>query len=216
MRRGVVMEKRIVIFGATGGTGKELVKQALQKHYKVTAFVRNSKKTIVSDQNVERIQGDIFNYTDVHNAIDKQDTVLCALGASPSDKSKLRTNGTANIIKAMTAKGARRLLCISALGVGDSNNILPWYYKKIIIPFLLKNVYEDHEAQEIEISKSSLDWTIIRPSALTNAQKTENYEHGFLAPGKLKFKISRSDVAHFILNQIESDQYLLKKVSVSN
>jgi len=84
----------------------------------------------ISDKNLKIVQGDILNYSNVLNAIGSKDVVLCALGASPKDKSKLRTKGTANIIKAMKEKGAKRLLCVSALGVGDSKSILPWYYTK--------------------------------------------------------------------------------------
>jgi putative NADH-flavin reductase len=162
------MENRMVIFGATGATGQELIKQSLQKKYSVTAFVRNLEKINISDKNLKIVQGDILNYINVLDAIGNQDVVLCALGASPKNKSKLRTKGTANIIKAMKEKGAKRLLCVSALGVGDSKSILPWYYTKLIIPLALKNVYKDHETQEVEIEKSSLVWTIIRPSVLTN------------------------------------------------
>jgi putative NADH-flavin reductase len=210
------MENRMVIFGATGATGQELIKQSLQKNHSVTAFVRNPEKLNISDKNLKIVQGDILNYSNVLDAIGSKDVVLCALGASPNDKSKLRTKGTANIIKAMKEKGAKRLLCVSALGVGDSKSILPWYYTKLIIPLALKNVYKDHETQEVEIAKSSLGWTIIRPSVLTNDQQTGSYQHGFHTAGKLKMKISRADVAHFMIDQINSNQYLQKKVCVSN
>jgi putative NADH-flavin reductase len=210
------MENKIVIFGATGGTGQELIKQALKVNHKVTAFVRNPEKIKLADSKLTVIHGNVLNYQEVLHAVDNQDAVFVALSASPSDKTKLRTKATANIIKAMEEKGVQRLLCISALGVADSKPILPWYYTKFIIPFMLKNVYRDHESQETEIERSSLKWTIIRPSVLTDGPKTENYEHGFTSRVKLKYKISRADIAHFMLSQIDNNQYLMKKVCVSN
>ena len=209
------MKKRIIIFGATGGTGKELVKQALESGNRVTAFARTPQKMKVSHNNLKIVQGDVLNYLDVLNAVDNQDVIFCNLGMPASDKSTLRADGTANIVKAMEEKGIKRLVCQTSLGFADSKEVLPWHMKYIIVPFILKNAFKDHELQESVIEKSNLDWTIVRPGNMTNGKLTKTYQHGFMPTEKIKLKVSRADVAHFMLTQIDSNEYLRKKVGIS-
>jgi len=209
------MKKRIIVFGATGGTGQELIKQALDKGNIVTAFVRTLKKMKISHNNLKIIQGDVLNYKDVFYALDNQEVVFCNLGIPASDKSTLRTDGTANIAKAMKEKGVKRLICQTSLGYADSKKVLSWYMKYIIVPFILKNAFKDHKLQETVIEKSNLDWTIVRPANMTNGKLTKIYKHGFDPTEKIKLKVSRADVAHFMLNQMDNNAYLREKVGVS-
>lgn len=209
------MKQSIVIFGATGGTGKELVKQALKENYAVTAFVRSPQKLEFSDTNLQVVQGDVLQYSDVLNVIENQDIVFCNLGMPSSDKSRLRADGTANIVKAMGAMGVQRFICQTSLGFGDSKEVLPWHMKYLIVPFILKNAFKDHELQEAVVEQSKLNWTIVRPGNMTNGKITKNYKHGFKPTEKIKQKVSRADVAHFMLNQIDDTQYLRKKVGIS-
>lgn len=209
------MEKRIVIFGATGGTGQELVKQALENGNRVTAFARTPQKLKISHNNLKVFQGDVLDYSNVLNAVDNQEVVFCNLGMPASDKSTLRADGTANIVKAMEEKGVKRLICQTSLGFGDSKEMLPWHMKCIIVPFILKNAFKDHELQEAIIAKSNLDWTIVRPGNMTNGKLAKNYKHGFEPTEKIKLKVSRADVTHFMLSQIDNNQYLRKKVGIS-
>lgn len=209
------MKQKIVIFGATGGTGKELVKQALKENYGVTAFVRSVQKLDISNPNLQVIQGDVLQYNDVLKAVENQDIVFCNLGMPSSDKSTLRADGTANIVNAMEEKGVQRFICQSSLGFGDSNEVLPWHMKNLIVPFILKDAFKDHELQESAIENSKLNWTIVRPGNMTNGKMTKNYKHGFKPTEKIKLKVSRADVAHFMLNQIDDEKYLHKKVGIS-
>lgn len=209
------MKKRIVIFGATGGTGQELVKQALEQNYSVTAFARSPEKLKISHKNLSVIQGDVLNTSDVQKATANQDAVVCCLGMPASDKSTLRKDGTANIIHAMESHGIKRLICQTSLGFGDSKKVLPWHMKYLIVPFILKNAFKDHELQEETIEKSKLHWTIVRPGNMTNGNKKGKYKHGFDASEKIKLKISRADVAAFMLDQINKLQYMNQKVGIS-
>jgi len=209
------MKKKIIIFGATGGTGQELVKQGLESNYNVTAFVRSPQKLTIKDKNLTLVQGDVLNADDVKHAIEDQDVVLCSLGMPASDKSTLRADGTANIIKAMEENGTQRLICQTSLGFGDSAEVLPWHMKYLIVPFILKNAFKDHELQEANIEASPLQWTIVRPGNMTNGKKTGHYQIDFEPTAKIKLKISRADVAEFMLKQIEVDQFLNKKVGIS-
>jgi putative NADH-flavin reductase len=209
------MQKRIVIFGSTGGTGQELVTQALKGNYRVTAFARSPEKLNVSDTNLKVIQGDVLNLEDVCRAVENQDVVLCSIGMPDSDKSMLRTKGTVNIIKAMEKQGMNRLICQSTLGIGDSKVALPWLMKFIIVPLILKTAFKDHEIQESKIENAKLDWTIVRPAGLTNGKKTGRYKQDFAYSDKIKGKVSRADTAHFMLNQIDDNQYFRQKVGIS-
>lgn len=209
------MKRRILIFGATGGTGQELVKQALEQNYEVTAFVRSKQKMKFSNAHLRFFEGDVLNYDDVLSATNHQDVVFCNLGMPALDKSTLRTDGTSNIIKAMKNNGIGRFICQTSLGFGDSKEVLPWHMKYLIVPFILKNAFKDHELQEKVITQSNLHWTIVRPGNMTNGKITKHYKHGFEPSEKIKLKVSRADVAHFMLSQIDNVQYLNKKVGIS-
>lgn len=209
------MKKNVIVFGATGGTGTELVKQALSKNYHVTAFVRTPSKMKIADENLSIIQGDVLKYQDVLKALENQEVVFCTLGMPASDKSTLRRDGTANILKAMDEKGIKRFVCQTSLGFNGSEALLPWHMKYIIVPFILKNAFKDHELQEHVIEKSNTDWTIVRPGNMTNGKMTASYQHGFSSDAKIKLKVSRADVAHFMLDQVDSGAYLQKKAGIS-
>ncbi len=132
-------------------------------------------------------------------------------------KGSLLANGTSNIIQAMEQSGVKRLVCTSSLGVGDSKNYLTFLYKYILVPLMLRHVFADHLAQEEQIKASTLDWVIARPAELTNGAKTGKYYHGFSAGDKqVSSKISRADVADFMLKQLEDDTYLRKTPPLSN
>jgi putative NADH-flavin reductase len=208
---------KIIIFGSTGGTGRQIVKQALEQGYKLTAFARNPEKLDQEHEKLEVIKGNVLEFASVERAIQGQDAVLCTLGMSAMmDKSRLRANGTKNIIRAMKKNGVKRLICESALGVGDSYDILPFYYKYFMIPVFLRHVYADHNIQENYIKDSQLDWTIVRPAALTDGEYTGSYQHGFTAKNKtIRLKISRADTADFMLKQLVDNNYLHKTPCIS-
>jgi len=209
------MKKRIAIFGATGGTGKQLVQQALEQGHEVTAFARTPEKLEITNKNLTVHKGDVLNLEEVKAAVKNQDLVMCALGMPASDKSTLRKDGTKNIISAMEKQGVDRLICQTSLGFGDSKEVLPWHMKYLIVPFILKNAFKDHELQEAEIEKSDLNWTIVRPGNMTNGKKTGNYKFGFKPNEKIKLKVSRADVADFMLKQINESQFQYSKVGIS-
>ncbi|MEM6843973.1 MAG: SDR family oxidoreductase [Bacteroidota bacterium] len=209
------MNKHIAVFGSTGGTGKAVVEQALEKGYEVTALVRTPSKLNIVHDHLYFVQGNAMQYEDVQAVVTEKDAVLCCLGTRAADKTMVRAMGTENIVRVMEEENIRRLICQTSLGYGDSASAMPWYMTYIIIPYLLKNAFKDHAEQERIIEQSDLDWTIARPGSLTNGPKTENYRHGFPPATRTKLRISRADVAHFMLDQIESDGYLHQRVGLS-
>ncbi|MEM7039106.1 MAG: NAD(P)H-binding protein, partial [Bacteroidota bacterium] len=155
------------------------------------------------------VDGDVRNPADVEAAIAGNDVVIITLGSGKSRKSDVRSVGTRNIIAAMKQTGTRRLICQTTLGTGESRGNLNFFWKRIMFGWYLKQIFLDHELQEKYVRESGLDWTIVRPAAFTDGPRTTAYRHGF--PGtdrRLTLKISRADVADFILRQLTNDQYL--------
>lgn len=210
---------KLIIFGATGGTGKQLTEQALQQGHTVTAFVRDPSRLGIMHSNLHIVKGDVMDVTAILPAMKGQDAVLCAIGSPANKIGKIRSTGTQNIIQAMQATGVKRLICQTSLGYGDSKKTLdqtPFIFKYIIVPFILKEGFADHALQEEYIKQSQLDWVIARPGNLTDGAFTGVYKKGFPATEKhLKMKISRADVADFMLRQLTDNTYLRKTAGLS-
>lgn len=200
--------KKLLVFGATGSIGRELVKQALASEYEVTAFVRNPAKMEIAHSRFNVVQGDVLTPQAVEDAMINQDAILIALGAGKRITGRVRSEGTRIIIQAMQKAGKKRLICQTTLGVGDSRANLNFYWKRIMFGGLLRQVYLDHVLQEKIVKESDLDWTIVRPGSFTDGPRTGQYQHGFAANKKTTLKISRADVADFMLKQLTDHTYL--------
>lgn len=202
-------EMKLLIFGSTGGTGRELLEQALQQGHYVSAYVRNpAKLKDIRHSRLRVVRGDVLDPAVVENTVAGQEAVLSTIGAG-AKRTTLREDGTRNIVEAMEKAGVRRLICQSSLGVGDSRANLPFFTKYIIVSIFLRHAFADHERQETIVKQSSLAWTIVRPPHLTDGPRTGVYRHGFTTADKrIKGKISRADVADFMLTQLTDDTYL--------
>lgn len=205
---------KLTIFGASGKTGTELVKQALEKGHEVTAFLRDPARLSVEYDQMKLVTGDVLTAENIVDAVQGQDAVVCVLGSSELKKTTVRSAGTANIIQAMEQHGIQRFIVVSAMGTGDSWNTLS-ATGKFLYATLLKSSREDHEAQEAAVKASDLDWTIIRPSGLIDEPKTGEYEVGENILAKTS-KISRADVADLILKELEQNAYIGKAVTITN
>ncbi|MDH3944547.1 MAG: SDR family oxidoreductase [Anaerolineae bacterium] len=206
---------KTIIFGATGKTGVELATQALDKGHTVTTFVRDAARKMNEHENLTQFVGDVFDIPSVEKAVMGQDAVICALGAGSSLKNtNVRTTGTSIIIKAMHTHNVKRLIVISAMGVGDSWNTLS-AFNKFIFATLLFSSRKDHEAQEVLVRKSKLDWTIVRPSGLTDGPRTGVYDVGENILAKTS-RIARADVADLIVSEIEQNSLVGKAVTITN
>jgi len=205
---------KLTIFGATGGTGLELVKQALERGHAVTAFVRNPASLAAHGAGLAIATGDVHDLASVERAIQGQDAVLCALGSRDLKKNMIRTEGTANIIQAMKKAQVRRLTVVSAMGIGESWNSLSMI-NKLFLAVLLKNTLKDHAAQEAAVRNSGLAWSIVRPSGLTDAPRTGIYSVGENIRAKTS-RIARADVADLILDDLEKGALVGKAVTITN
>jgi putative NADH-flavin reductase len=197
---------KLVIFGSTGSIGHQLVLQALEQGHMVTAFARNPAKQEIEHANLTVVQGDALDSASVEKAVDGQDAVLCSLGAV---KGTTRSKGTRNIVRAMVKAGVNRFICLSTLGVGNSRANLNFFWKHIMFGLLLRGAYADQVSQEDYVKESRLDWTIVRPGAFTDGNRTGVYRHGFPSTDRtIKGKLSRADVADFMLKQLTDRTYL--------
>ena len=214
----------IAIFGATGVTGRYLVEQALDQGYDVTAFARNPAGVTTRHVRLSIVRGDVFDPATVQEAVANQEAVLCTIGghdrlrvalSGHPRSSGLCTIGTRNILDAMKTFGVSRLICLSAWGIGDSKSRVPIIFRNVIFPLLMKEEYEDKEAQEQLIQQSNLDWTIVRPSRLTNGPRTGNYRMQSSLAFSSQSSISRADVADGMLRQLTDSTFRQKCIEMS-
>ena len=208
---------KLVVFGATGSVGRKVIEDALTQGHEVTALARDPAALSAYDGRITVQRGDILDAQAVVRAVDGQDAVVCALGRPLLDRSGLREAGTRKIVRAMQSAGVRRLVVLSALGVGDSAPVLPWLYRRILLPTMFRRAFADHLAQEQVVRDSGLDWVIVRAVNFTDGAPDGRFHSGVFAATKgMTLKISRADLAGFLLRQLREDRYLGQAPGISN
>ncbi len=207
---------KLLVFGATGGTGRELLKQSIDQNHKVTAFVRDpSRLGEIAHANLRIVTGNVLDPAAVKSAVPGHDAVLITVGAGPK-RTTIREQGTRIVIEAMQAANVKRLVCLSSFGVGDSRADLSLFTRYVVVGIFLRHAFADHERQEAVVRKSALDWTLVRPPHLKDGVHTGMYQHGLaLAYGNIKGWISRSDLADFMLKQLDDASYIRQAPRVS-
>ena len=203
---------RITVFGSTGGSGLEVVAQALQQSHNVTAFARTPSKLTIRNAQLRVVQGNAMNPSDVEAAVKGQDAVVSALGVSGHSPITICSEGMKNIISAMKNNGVKRLIVESAYGAGDTRKGFYGNATGILIASRIK----DKELMEKTVAESGLDWIIARPVYLTNGPRTGSYRVGLDLSVSLWPKISRADVADFMLKQLSDNTYLHKMPTISH
>lgn len=203
----------IIVFGATGGVGQSVVKQAVESGFEVTAFVRTPTKLQVTHENLTVVQGDAFNTAEVSAAIAGHDAVVSCLGSSQGMKQSTELQGmTKNIVMGMEDHGVKRIVYTASAGV---HNELTGVSGKLIMK-MLKNPLIDHRAATDLIQEHGLTFTIVRPMGLTNGAFTGQYKEATTGvPDKSK-SIPRADVAHFIVKALSDAQYENASVGISS
>jgi putative NADH-flavin reductase len=206
----------ILVFGATGPTGHEVVMQALSRGHAVTAFVRNPQTLSISDERLRVVTGDTTrDEPKIAEAVRGQDAVVSALGRrSTFSSDHLIERSMRAIVPAMERAGVRRLILMSAFGVGESRRDAP-LIPRIMYRVLLRDIFADKQAGEEHLRRSSLEWTIVYPVLLTDGPLTGSYRVGERLELHGLPKISRADVAHFILTEMENGAFVRKVAVVS-
>ena len=195
---------KIIVFGATGGVGQEVVKQAVEKGFEVTAFVRTPAKLDVSHDNLTVIKGDAFNAAEVAAAIAGHDAVVSCLGSSQGMKKSTELQEMVkNIVKGMQEHDVKRIVYIASAGI---HNELTGISGKLMMG-MLKNALTDHRAAVDLIGSHGLNYTIVRPMGLTNDPFSGQYREVSEGVPQKSMSIPRADVAHFIVKALDDAQY---------
>lgn len=205
---------KLLILGATGPTGQQLVKQALERGHDVTAFVRNPDKLGSAHIRLSVFKGDALVKHNLSAAVEGQDAVICALGVGKSFKSNdLMSRATDNLLPAMQEKNVNRLIFTSAIGVGDTRDKTT-FLQRLLFGLLLGDIYADKEKAEQKVKQSELQWTIVCPVMLTNGKHSGKYFAGEEIKMTGMPTVARADVAHFMLDELDNNQYVKKTVVV--
>jgi putative NADH-flavin reductase len=205
---------KVLIIGATGATGRVLMREALEQGHEVTALARNPSALAPEDHRPRVLQGNALDASEVEAAVAGQDAVLSALGTRSTRPTTLFSQSTHNLISAMNKHGVRRLVCITGIGAGESKGHVGFLYDRIMLPFVVKNIYEDKNRQEEAIKQSDLDWVIVRPARLTDEAAKGEYRV-YLGGSYTAKTISRADVAAFMLAQLTDETYVHKMPVIS-
>ena len=199
---------KILVLGATGGTGRLIVKEAIARGQDVAALVHSPEKA--GDlKGAKLVAGDARDVSVLRGTLSGRDAVVSALGTpvSPFREVTLLSSATQALVKAMQEEHVSRLVAITGIGAGDSAGHGGFLFDKLILPLLLRNVYADKDRQEAIVRTSDLDWVLVRPAVLNDKPgrgavrvltDLSNFNGG---------TVSREDVARFVLDQVATDRW---------
>ncbi len=205
---------KITIFGATSATGKQLVEQALKAGHDVTAFLRDASKLQITDEKLKVITGDALNSQQVEDAVKGSEAILSTLG--PRGKPMvMAAESTQNIVSAMEKHGVKRLIVISVAGVAVPQDQRKPNFVDGLLKFFLKDVFVDRENQLNILEASKVEWVAVRVPRLTDGPAVGKVKAFFGNPSP-SMKVTRADVADFMLKQLTENQWLQQAPIISN
>jgi len=215
---------KVVIFGATGFSGKAILKEALARNHQVTILVRKRTAVLVEDKNLTIVEGNVLDRNVVNAILHGQEAVIQCLGVGGKggrgDGKPTTFVSDANqiIMDAMQKQEVQRLIAMSNIGAGNSLSFLPWLFRKIVLPYFmrwLQMIVDDKNRMEPMIMKSNLDWTIVRCAGIVDKPEKEKVTATLDGKG-LKFTITLDDLATFIVGQLSDRTYSKQAPSLSN
>lgn len=201
---------KIVIFGANGRVGKLLVNQSLELGHQVIAYVRRANSLEIEHQNLKIVVGNLNDTKKLKEAITGADACLSTLGGASLTKHATEiVSGIDHIVSMMEQERVNRFIYLSSVGVGESRNYMAQPVRFIVCDLMLRVPFADHNTNEQRLAKSKLQYTLVRPGGLTDGPKTGNLKHGSektILKGNPK--ISRANVAAFMLEQLTDETYI--------
>ena len=200
---------KVLIIGASRGIGLETVRAALRAGHRVRALARSAARMPTQDANLDTVSGDALDRDTIRDALQDVEVVIQTLGINFAPKlifegTTLFSGSTRILVDAMKVAGVKRLIAVTGLGAGDSRGHGGFIYDAVVFPLLLKRVYDDKDVQEWIIRSSGLEWTIVRPGLLRNRPATGRYRVLTASKDWQFGAISRSDVANFLVEQIDN------------
>ncbi|MGI5349445.1 NAD(P)-dependent oxidoreductase [Streptomyces sp. CA-250714] len=210
---------RYTIFGATGGTGQQLVRQALEAGHKVTAVVRNPDRLPVRHELLNVATADVRDTEALRPLVAGADAALSGLGAPSNKAAGIASTGTRAILRALEAEGVERYLAVSAAPVGTQPPDESRLHRAVLLPLVrrvFRNVYADLAVMEEEIRNSALRWTVVRPPQLTDKPATGEWQlrEGTAVPRRLR--ITRADLAAAMLGMVDDTCTERKVIGIAN
>lgn len=211
----------VLLLGATGFSGKEVLDELLSKNHNVTIVTRNKSSVDFRNKNLTVIEGNVLDENLINQAVKNQDAVINCLGIGGKGNAKpnsLVSDATKILVNAMERSNVKRLICMSNVGAGDSMSFQPWIFSKVVLPYFLKwlkVIIEDKNIMEPIIMNSKLDWTILRFPNIANKPPKGKITTSFDGKG-LKMSITNKDLAKFMVEQLNENKLVHKAPCVSN
>jgi len=204
---------KILVLGANGAVGQLAIDQLLSASHEVKALVRNASTLPKNHPLLTVVQGDPTNAADLHRLLAGQNAVLSTLGVRKNKRTALRTDVARTLLAGMKKHGVRKLVWLDGAGVGSSKEFMQrssFLFGRILMPLFLNHMYADAAVADSLIEKSGCDWVIVRPMSFTNGPKTGNITviTDMSTTVKLRLRISRADVAAFLVEQLVTDHYV--------
>lgn len=210
---------RLTIFGATGGTGTHLVRQALEEGHDVTAVVRDpARLDVPAHERLRVVTAEVTDPASIGPAVEGADVVLSALGPRGNGPTTICEDSARSVIAAMGKAGIRRLVLCSTAGAftdaGDSP-VIRYVVKPVILNRIFKHAFADMRRCEQAVRGSELDWTLVRPPQLTDKEATGRYRTATDINLRGGRRVSRADLAACMLSLVTNDPAVHRHVSVA-
>jgi putative NADH-flavin reductase len=207
---------RLVVVGANGRTGRILTQRALERGLEVTALVLESSEADAPREHLRVVHGDILVPGSLPSALEGQDAIVSLVAPHPRRNGRVYVEGTRNLADAAAAAGVRRLVVVSAEGAGVSPTRLPLFYRLVLRIPVVARLYPDIAQMETDLmARTDVDWTVVRAAILSDGPRTGVYRTvvGDVVPGG--GRISRADLAEFLLTVVETDDYVKQRVALA-
>jgi putative NADH-flavin reductase len=206
----------VLVLGATGSVGQHILRLGTERGHEITALVRNPEKLKSWESRVRIVKGDALDKGAVEPAVRGQEAAIYAIGIKTIGRTTLFSESTRILIDAMERSRVKRLVCLTGVGAAETKGHGGFLYDRILFPLITKRVYEDKDVQEALIQKSSLDWVIVRPAMFREGTPSGEFEAVTDVRGVTLTRVSRAEVAAFLLDQLTDGRYLRKAVFIGH
>lgn len=208
---------RVLLLGASGGVGRRILARGVERGHAIRAQTRDAARLADAAEGIEVAAADPTDGAALRRLVAGQQAVVMALGTAPARRTTLFSDVTARLIAAMQAEGVKRLVAITGVGAGETRGHGGFLYDRIIYPLFTRQFYEDKDRQERLIRQSALDWVLVRPAPFkASAGTTPLQAITDVKPDTRLSRITRDEVAIFVLDQLADDRYLHRAVFIGH